>query len=96
MSSPYQSGDLGRLLSSAEAGAIPHELSWLLTFDEDDLRLCVRELRHALDTPQDNGAVELGELLRAWMTTSDTLRDPLRRAVLLSEHHFPGGQVVGS
>lgn len=86
MSSPCQPGDLDRLLSSVEAGAVPHELSWLLAFDEDDLNLCVRELRHALDASRDNGAVELDELLRAWMTTAETLNDPLRRAVLLGEH----------
>lgn len=95
MSSPCQPGDLDRLLSSVEAGAVPHELSWLLAFDEDDLNLCVCELRHALDASRDNGAVELDELLRAWMTTAETLNDPLRRAVLLSEHHFPGYSPAG-
>lgn len=75
---------------------VPHdfgELTWLRHLDDDDLAVCLAELRAAVSVAyHDDDLSELDELVRDWRATADELADPVRRQVLLGG--FAAGDFV--
>lgn len=63
------------------------ELAWLRSFDLEDVREFVDELRDALVAAHADGdTAALEDCLRSWRATARQLADPLRRAVLHGTH----------
>lgn len=80
---------LERLLRNAGTPSVSDlgTLAWLRVFDKEDQRAFLEDLHDAMVAASaDEDLAPVEELVRDWRTTATQLADPLRRAVLLSDH----------
>ena len=64
------------------------EWTWLRSFDDEDLREFVREMRETLIVAgREEAPDKLEETLYSWRATAQALDDPVGRSVLLGEQH---------